>query len=111
MVVRVDRIRDQHLHRTRRVSIQTVHERCLNQRALVDHVRLAGSGIDVHFRWSLVAVLGPQIVRSFWGSLWLCRWGPEGPLPEVHTGALRNRRTMLDLLEDEWMSRSSRLGP
>ena len=52
-VVRVDRIRDQHLHRTYLITIKPIHKHRIHRQALIDHVRLANGGVDIHFRIAL----------------------------------------------------------
>ena len=54
MIVRVDGIRYEHLHRPHRVAVKPIHQYRVERQSFVDHIRLAHGIVDVGLRRSLV---------------------------------------------------------
>lgn len=53
-VVRVDRVGNEHFHRSRRVAIEPIHQNCIQRCSLIDHIWFSRCRVNVDFRFMLV---------------------------------------------------------
>src|SRR5258708_1057277 len=70
VIVGVDRIRDEYLHRTYRVAIEAIHQNRVHCQTFIDHIRLSHGGVDVYPRDMLDRCLSGWWLRRLARSAW-----------------------------------------